>query len=166
MAQTLGFKVLWPCQLQSRREGPSYKGTTRSSLPTAWSMKTVLRIPALPGCPTPAQGGWEEEHRRDQQWSPVAISLDLHTKEHHHFIHMGATSPGGSSALHHYNKSGVLPSSCSQISCSSFSHPKVFPSFPNSVLSGLLKNSRRALKYAIMTVRETWKGEFAKIFTM
>lgn len=166
MAQTLGFKVFCPCRLQSRREGPSSKGTTTSSLPTAWSVKTVLRIPALPGCPTPAQGGWEEEHRRDQQWSLVATSLDLHTEEHHHFIHMGATSPGGSSALHHYNKSGVLPSPCSQISCSSFSHPKASPSFPNSILSGLLKNSRRALKYTIMTVRETWKGEFAKIFTM
>ena len=161
----MSFKVFWSCQLQRRREGPSYKGTIRSSLPIARSMKTVLRIPALPGCPTPAWGGWEE-HRKDEQWSPVAISLDLCTKEHHHLVHVGATSLGGSSDLHHYIKSGVLPFPCSQVSCSSFSHPREFPCFPNSVLSGLLKNSRRALKYAIMTVRETWKGEFAKIFTM
>lgn len=161
MAQTLGFKVFWPCWLQSRREGPSYKGTMRRTLPIARSVKTVLLV-----CPTPARGGWEEEHRRDEQWSPVAISLDLHTKEHHRLIHVGATSLGGSSALHHYKKPGVLPSPCSQVSFALHSAIPDFLWFPNSVLSGLLKNSRRALKYAIMTVRETWKGEFAKIFTV
>lgn len=31
-----------------------------------WCMKTVLKI-ELPGCSTPAQGGWEEEHKRDEQ---------------------------------------------------------------------------------------------------
>lgn len=46
--------------------------------------------------------------------------------------------------------------------CTSLSHLREFLWFTNSVLSGLLKNSWRALKYAIMTVGETWKGEFAK----
>jgi len=122
VAQTLGFKVSWPCWLQLRREGPNYKGTMRSSLPIAQSVKT-----ALPVHPTLAQGGWEEEHRRDEQWCLGAISLDLCTKELHHLIHVGAASLGGSTALHHYSKSGVLPSPCSQVSCSSFSHPKEFP---------------------------------------
>lgn len=109
MPQTLGFKEFWSCWLQQRRE--EQWGTIRSNLAMVWCMKTVLKI-ELPGCSTPAQGGWEEEHKRDEQWSPV----DLHTKEHHHLIHMGATSFGGHSALHHYNKSGVLPSPCSQVS--------------------------------------------------
>lgn len=126
----------------------------------AHSVKTVL-----PMCPTPAQGGWEE-HRRDEQWSAVVTSLDLCTKEHHRLIHLGATSLGGSSALQHYSESGVLPSPCSQVSFAPHSVIPEFLWFPNSILSGLLKNSRRALKYAIMTVRETWKGEFAKIFTV
>lgn len=126
-----------------------------------WCMKTVLKIAELPECPTPAQGGWENEQKRDEQWSPV----DLCTKEHCHLIHMGATSFEGPSALRHYSKSGVLPSPYFQVSFD-FSHPRELLWLPNSILSGLLKNSRRAPKYATKTVREIWKGGFAKIFTM
>lgn len=54
-----------------------------------WCMKTVLKIAELLGCPAPAQGRWEEEHKNNEQRSPV----DLCTKKHHHLIHMGATLP-------------------------------------------------------------------------
>lgn len=33
----------------------------------------VLKIAEFTGCPTPAQGGWEEEHKIDEQWSPVGL---------------------------------------------------------------------------------------------
>lgn len=101
----------------------------------AWCMKTVLKIAELPGCPTPAQGAWEE-HSRDGQWSPVGLC----TKEHCHLIHMGATSFGGTSAFHHYNKTGVLPSPCFQASLDS--------AIPESFCGSQIPSFQASLKIA------------------
>lgn len=111
-------------------------------------MKTVLKIAELLGCPAPAQGGWEE-HKRDEQWSAEDLCTRALTPHPHR-----SYSFGGPSALYHYNKSGVLLLHV-------FKSPLIQPSQRVFVvlkfLSGLLKNSRRAPKYATKTVREIWK---------
>lgn len=93
----------------SAQEGrTSYTGARRISFPTAWSMNTCTEDTRTPWMPnSPPWGGWQEENRRDEQWSPAAISPDLCIKEHPHHIHthVGASSLGGSSGLHHYKKS-------------------------------------------------------------
>lgn len=99
-------------------------------------MRTALKIAELPGCPTPAQRVWEEEQKRDEQRSPV----DLCTKEHCHLIHMGATSFGWPSALHHYSKSGVLTSPCFQVSFDS--------AIPESFCGSQIQSFRASLKIA------------------
>lgn len=120
-------------------------------------MKAVLKIAELPGCPAPAQGGWKE-HKRDEQCS----AEDLYTRALTPHPH-GSYSFGGPSALRHYKKSGVLlPHVFKSLWIQPSQRVFVVPKF----LSGLLKNSRRAPKYASKTVREIWKGGFAKIFTM